>query len=230
MHTASDVLRAALVFPVLFLKWAWAPSERRIWSVWPPAELAKICQYAENTYFWQAQRPAGSADQRAAALSLRILQIPSDRFWKRLHADDLFAAGAHALPIRSDGETHFATIRRKMDCLAVLGQVTEAFWAATKARRPRVFAPSTILKRTLHPAQRDALQAGSLLPLRAPGAAGSGRILCAMPECLLQHRCAASRLVALALSQSILQRGGTEPGGCRAAALQGPIQAFGAVC
>ena len=73
-----------------------------------------------------------------------------------------------------------------------------AFWAALPALR-KACGDRAVLRaihyfeenaRTL--AQRDALQAGQVCCLCSAGAGKRTRILCAMPECLLQHRCAAS--------------------------------------
>ena len=207
-YTASDVLRGSGLSSS-------AAFEMGMAAIWngeygcslAPAELAKICQYAENTYFG---KPSGLLDQLTSAVGGIIFADfadPQQPVLEKIHADGLLPPGM-SLCVTDTRGSHseltgeFAAIRQEMEQIAaflgkkVLGQVTEsAFWAALPALR-KACGDRAVLRaihyfeenaRTL--AQRDALQVCCLC---SAGAGKRTRILCTMPECLLQHRCAAS--------------------------------------
>ena len=211
-YTASDVLRGSGLSSS-------AAFEMGMAAIWngeygcglAPAELAKICQYAENTYFG---KPSGLLDQLTSAVGGIIFADfadPQQPVLEKIHADGLLPPGM-SLCVTDTRGSHseltgeFAAIRQEMEQIAaflgkkVLGQVTEsAFWAALPALRKAcgdraVLRAIHYLKRTLatlRPEGRAGRGRASLLPLQR-GAGKWTRILCAMPECLLQHRCAAS--------------------------------------
>ena len=127
-----------------------------------PPELAKIGQYAENTYFG---KPSGLLDQLTSAVGGVIFADfadPAAPVIEKLHADGLLPAGM-ALCVTDTRGSHsemtgeFAAIRREMEAVAaclgrqVLGQVAEAeFWAALPQvracwRRPRRAAGRPLL-------------------------------------------------------------------------------------
>ena len=141
-------------------------------------ELAKICQYAENTYFG---KPSGLLDQLTSAVGgvlFADFADPSAPKMEKIHAAGLLPAGM-ALCITDTKGSHsemtgeFAAIRREMEAVAacfgkrVLGEVSaDAFWAALPRLRERC-GDRAILRaihyfeentRTL--AQRDALRSG----------------------------------------------------------------------
>ena len=143
-----------------------------------PPELAKIGQYAENTYFG---KPSGLLDQLTSAVGGVIFADfadPAAPVIEKLHADGLLPAGM-ALCVTDTRGSHseltgeFAAIRREMEAVAaclgrqVLGQVAEAeFWAALP--RVRACCGDRAALRAIHYfeenartlAQRDALRAG----------------------------------------------------------------------
>ena len=141
-------------------------------------EMAKICQYAENTYFG---KPCGLLDQLTSAVGGVIFADfadPAAPVIEKLHADGLLPAGM-ALCVTDTRGSHsemtgeFAAIRREMEAVAaclgrqVLGQVAEAeFWAALP--QVRACCGDRAALRAIHYfeenartlAQRDALRAG----------------------------------------------------------------------
>ncbi len=209
-----------------------------------PAELAKICQYAENTYFG---KPSGLLDQLTSAVGGIIFADfadPQQPVLEKIHADGLLPPGM-SLCVTDTRDSHseltgeFAAIRQEMEQIAaflgkkVLGQVTEsAFWAALPALR-KACGDRAVLRaihyfeenaRTL--AQRDALQAGQFAAFAAL-VLESGRAsfaLCQNVYCStdVRHQ---GLSVALALSQSILQG---SPGAWRmqGGGFAGTIQAY----
>ena len=224
-YTASDVLRGSGLSSS-------AAFEMGMAAIWngeygcglAPAELAKICQYAENTYFG---KPSGLLDQLTSAVGGIIFADfadPQQPVLEKIHADGLLPPGM-SLCVTDTRGSHseltgeFAAIRQEMEQIAaflgkkVLGQVTEsAFWAALPALR-KACGDRAVLRaihyfeenaRTL--AQRDALQAGQFDAFAAL-VLESGRAsfaLCQNVYCStdVRHQ---GLSVALALSQSILQ-------------------------
>ena len=221
-YTASDVLRGSGLSSS-------AAFEMGMAAIWngeygcglAPAELAKICQYAENAYFG---KPSGLLE--------------------KIHADGLLPPGM-SLCVTDTRGSHseltgeFAAIRQEMEQIAaflgkkVLGQVTEsAFWAALPALR-KACGDRAVLRaihyfeenaRTL--AQRDALQAGQFDAFAAL-VLESGRAsfaLCQNVYCStdVRHQ---GLSVALALSQSILQ-GSTGAWRMQGGGFAGTIQAY----
>lgn len=212
-YTASDVLRGSGLSSS-------AAFEMGMAAIWngeygcglAPAELAKICQYAENTYFG---KPSGLLPP---GMSLCVTDT----------------RGSH-----SELTGEFAAIRQEMEQIAaflgkkVLGQVTEsAFWAALPALR-KACGDRAVLRaihyfeenaRTL--AQRDALQARQFDAFAAL-VLESGRAsfaLCQNVYCStdVRHQ---GLSVALALSQSILQ-GSTGAWRMQGGGFAGTIQAY----
>ena len=209
-----------------------------------PAELAKICQYAENTYFG---KPSGLLDQLTSAVGGIIFADfadPQQPVLEKIHADGLLPPGM-SLCVTDTRGSHseltgeFAAIRQEMEQIAaflgkkVLGQVTEsAFWAALPALR-KACGDRAVLRaihyfeenaRTL--AQRDALQAGQFAAFAAL-VLESGRAsfaLCQNVYCStdVRHQ---GLSVALALSQSILQ-GSTGAWRMQGGGFAGTIQAY----
>ena len=189
-----------------------------------PAELAKICQYAENTYFG---KPSGLLDQLTSAeggIVFADFADPRTPKIEKLHADGLLPEGMFLCVTDTRGSHseltgEFAAIRQEMEQVAacfgkpLLGQVEEsAFWAALPALRSRC-GDRAVLRaihyfeenaRTL--AQRDALYAKQF-PVFARLVKQSGQAsfaLCQNVYCTadVRHQ---GLSVALALSQSILQ-------------------------
>ena len=178
-YTASDVLRGSGLSSS-------AAFEMGMAAVWnglygcglAPAELAKICQYAENIYFG---KPSGLLDQLTSAVGGVIFADfadPAAPQIEKIHADGLLPEGM-SLCVTDTRGSHseltgeFAAIRQEMEqvaaCLGkqVLGQVREAdFWQALPALRAAC-GDRAVLRaihyfeenaRTL--AQRDVLVAG----------------------------------------------------------------------
>ena len=147
-YTASDVLRGSGLSSS-------AAFEMGMAAIWngeygcglAPAELAKICQYAENAYFG---KPSGLLDQLTSAVGGIIFADfadPQQPVLEKIHADGLLPPGM-SLCVTDTRGSHseltgeFAAIRQEMEQIAaflgkkVLGQVTEsAFWAALPALR-----------------------------------------------------------------------------------------------
>ena len=222
-YTASDVLRGSGLS---------AP------------ELAKICQYAENTYFG---KPSGLLDQLTSAVGGVIFADfadPASPKIEKIHAAGLLPAGM-TLCVTDTRGSHseltgeFAAIRKEMEAVAaqlgakVLGQVQAAdLWAALPRLR-QTCGDRAVLRaihyfeenaRTL--AERDALRAGDFPAfLRLIEASGHASFtLCQNVYCAadVRHQGLSS---ALALSQHLLAgRGGAwrmQGGG-----FAGTIQAF----
>ncbi len=227
-YTASDVLRGSGLSSS-------AAFEMGMAVIWndeygcglAPAQLAKICQYAENIYFG---KPSGLLDQLTSAVGGVIFADfadPQQPAVEKIHADGLLPPGM-SLCVTDTRGSHseltgeFAAIRQEMEQVAdalghrVLGQVKEAdFWAALPALRQQC-GDRAVLRaihyfeenaRTL--AQRDALQSGQFAAFAAL-VLESGRAsfaLCQNVYCStdVRHQ---GLSVALALSQSILQGSG----------------------
>ena len=184
-YTASDVLRGSGLSSS-------AAFEMGMAAIWngeygcglAPAELAKICQYAENTYFG---KPSGLLDQLTSAVGGIIFADfadPQQPVLEKIHADGLLPPGM-SLCVTDTRGSHseltgeFAAIRQEMEQIAaflgkkVLGQVTESAFGqhclrcAKPAATARCCAPSTILKRTLAPLPRGTrCRPGSSLSLQ----------------------------------------------------------------
>ena len=206
--------------------------------------LARICQFAENTYFG---KPSGLLDQLTSAVGGIIFADfadPQQPVLEKIHADGLLPPGM-SLCVTDTRGSHseltgeFAAIRQEMEQIAaflgkkVLGQVTEsAFWAALPALR-KACGDRAVLRaihyfeenaRTL--AQRDALQAGQFAVFAAL-VLESGRAsfaLCQNVYCSTDVRHQGIS-VALALSQSILQ-GSTGAWRMQGGGFAGTIQAY----
>ena len=227
-YTASDVLRGSGLSSS-------AAFEMGMASIWneeystglTPAELAGICQYAENTYFG---KPSGLLDQLTSAVGGIIFADfadPRTPKIEKLHADGLLLEGMFLCVTDTRGShseltSEFAAIRQEMEQVAacfgkpLLGQVEEnAFWKALPVLRS-CCGDRAVLRaihyfeenaRTL--AQRDALYAKQF-PVFAGLVKQSGQAsfaLCQNVYCTadVRHQ---GLSVALALSQSILE--GTE--------------------
>ena len=227
-YTASDVLRGSGLSSS-------AAFEMGMAVIWngeydcglAPTELAKICQYAENTYFG---KPSGLLDQLTSAVGGIIFADfadPASPQIEKIHTDGLLPPGMSLCVTDTRGShseltSEFAAIRKEMEQVAgtlgkkVLGQVTESeFWAALPELRSKC-GDRAVLRaihyfeentRTL--AQRDALQAGKFAAFAAL-VLESGRAsfaLCQNVYCStdVRHQ---GLSVALALSQCILQGSG----------------------
>ena len=227
-YTASDVLRGSGLSSS-------AAFEMGMAAVWngeygcgfAPAQLAKICQYAENTYFG---KPSGLLDQLTSAVGGVIFADfadPQAPVIEKIHADGLLPPGMFLCVTDTRGSHseltgEFAAIRQEMEQVAaalgrqVLGQVKEAdFWAALPRLRQRCGDRAVL--RAIHYfeenaralAQRDALRAKQFAAF-AQLVLESGRAsfaLCQNVYCStdVRHQ---GLSVALALSQSILQGSG----------------------
>ena len=131
----------------------------------PMPELAKICQYAENTYFG---KPSGLLDQLTSAVGGVIFADfadPAQPDIEKIHAAGLLPEGM-SLCVTDTRGSHseltgeFAAIRNEMEAVAsqlgakVLGQVREAdFWrrcpaCALPAVTVPCCGPPTTLRRT----------------------------------------------------------------------------------
>lgn len=224
-YTASDVLRGSGLSSS-------AAFEMGMASIWNEeystgltlAELAGICQYAENTYFG---KPSGLLDQLTSAVGGIIFADfadPRTPKIEKLHADGLLPEGMLLCVTDTRGShseltSEFAAIRQEMEQVAacfgkpLLGQVEEnAFWMALPVLRS-CCGDRAVLRaihyfeenaRTL--AQRDALYAKQF-PVFAGLVKQSGQAsfaLCQNVYCTadVRHQ---GLSIALALSQSILQ-------------------------
>ena len=207
-------------------------------------ELAKICQYAENTYFG---KPSGLLDQLTSAVGGVIFvdfADPADPQIEKIHAAGLLPEGMRLCVTDTRGSHseltgEFAAIRKEMEVVAeqmgknVLGPVKEAdLWAALPRLRKRCGDRAVL--RAVHYfeenaralAQRNALCAGDFPAfLREIEASGhSSYTLCQNVYCStdVRHQ---GLSVALALSQKLLDgKGGAwrmQGGG-----FAGTIQAF----
>ena len=207
-------------------------------------EMAKICQYAENTYFG---KPCGLLDQLTSAVGGVIFADFADPCApqiEKIHAAGLLPEGV-TLCVTDTQASHseltgeFAAIRREMEMIAaclgqrILGQVPESdFWQALPQLRIRCGDRAVL--RAIHYykenaralAQKDALQSGDfaefLRLIRANG--HSSFEYCQNVYCASDPR-HQGLSIALALSQSILEAGGgawrMQGGG-----FAGTIQAF----
>lgn len=224
-YTASDVLRGSGLSSS-------AAFEMGMASIWNEeystgltlAELAGICQYAENTYFG---KPSGLLDQLTSAVGGIIFADfadPRTPKIEKLHADgllpeEMFLCVTDTRGSHSELTSEFAAIRQEMEQVAacfgkpLLGQVEEnAFWMALPVLRS-CCGDRAVLRaihyfeenaRTL--AQRDALYAKQF-PVFAGLVKQSGQAsfaLCQNVYCTadVRHQ---GLSIALALSQSILQ-------------------------
>ena len=224
-YTASDVLRGSGLSSS-------AAFEMGMASIWNEeystgltlAELAGICQYAENTYFG---KPSGLLDQLTSAVGGIIFADfadPQQPVLEKIHADGLLPPGMSLCVTDTRGShseltSEFAAIRQEMEQVAacfgkpLLGQVEEnAFWMALPVLRS-CCGDRAVLRaihyfeenaRTL--AQRDALYAKQF-PVFAGLVKQSGQAsfaLCQNVYCTadVRHQ---GLSIALALSQSILQ-------------------------
>ena len=227
-YTASDVLRGSGLSSS-------AAFEMGMAAVWngeygcglAPAELARICQYAENAYFG---KPSGLLDQLTSAVGGVIFADfadPQKPVIEKIHADGLLPEGMYLCVTDTRGSHseltgEFAAIRYEMErvaaCLGkkVLGQVKETdFWKALPALRKSCGDRAVL--RAIHYfdenaralAQRDALLTKRFEEF-ARLVLESGRAsfaLCQNVYCAtdVRHQ---GLSVALALSQSILQGSG----------------------
>lgn len=224
-YTASDVLRGSGLSSSAAFEMGMAVIWNGMYDCgFAPAELAKICQYAENTYFG---KPSGLLDQLTSAVGGVIFADfadPREPGIEKIHADGLLPEGM-SLCVTDTRGSHseltgeFAAIRQEMEhvaaCLGrkVLGQVKEAdFWAALPALRKQCGDRAVL--RAMHYfeenaralAQHDALRAKRFSEF-AWLVLESGRAsfaLCQNVYCAtdVRHQ---GLSVALALSQSILQ-------------------------
>ena len=244
-YTASDVLRGSGLSSS-------AAFEMGMAAIWngeygcglAPAELAKICQYAENAYFG---KPSGLLDQLTSAVGGIIFADfadPRTPKIEKLHADGLLPEGMFLCVTDTRGSHseltgEFAAIRKEMEAVAaclggkVLGEVSEArFWQ--ELPRLRACCGDRAVLRAIHYfeenartlAQREALTAGGFAAfVRLVEASGHSSFeLCQNVYCAAspQHQ---GLSAALALSQSILSGSGgawrMQGGG-----FAGTIQAF----
>ena len=142
-YTASDVLRGSGLSSSAAFEMGMAVILNGEYGCGlPTPELAKICQYAENTYFG---KPSGLLDQLTSAVGGVIFADfadPAQPDIEKIHAAGLLPEGM-SLCVTDTRGSHseltgeFAAIRNEMEAVAsqlgakVLGQVREAdFWAA----------------------------------------------------------------------------------------------------
>ena len=224
-YTASDVLRGSGLSSSAAFEMGMAAILNGEYGCGLTApELAKICQYAENTYFG---KPSGLLDQLTSAVGGVIFADfadPRTPKIEKLHADGLLPEGMFLCVTDTRGShseltSEFAAIRQEMEQVAacfgkpLLGQVEEnAFWMALPVLRS-CCGDRAVLRaihyfeenaRTL--AQRDALYAKQF-PVFAGLVKQSGQAsfaLCQNVYCTadVRHQ---GLSIALALSQSILQ-------------------------
>ena len=244
-YTASDVLRGSGLSSSAAFEMGMAVILNGEYDCGlPMPELAKICQYAENTYFG---KPSGLLDQLTSAVGGVIFADfadPAQPDIEKIHAAGLLPEGM-SLCVTDTRGSHseltgeFAAIRNEMEAVAsqlgakVLGQVREAdFWAALP--RLRTACGDRAVLRAAHYfeenaralVQRDALRAGDF-PVFLKAIAASGHAsytLCQNVYCStdVRHQ---GLSVALALSQTLLEHSGgawrMQGGG-----FAGTIQAF----
>ena len=207
-------------------------------------EMAKICQYAENTYFG---KPCGLLDQLTSAVGGVIFANFADPCApeiEKIHAAGLLPEGV-TLCVTDTQASHseltgeFAAIRQEMEAVAaclggkVLGQVPETdFWAALP--RLRTACGDRAVLRAIHYYEENArtlAQRRALLEKRFADFAAlvleSGRAsfaLCQNVYCAtdVRHQ---GLSVALALSQSILQ-GSSGAWRMQGGGFAGTIQAY----
>ena len=244
-YTASDVLRGSGLSSSAAFEMGMAVILNGEYGCGLSApELAKVCQYAENTYFG---KPSGLLDQLTSAVGGVIFADfadPQEPKIDKIHADGLLPKGM-TLCVTDTRGSHseltgeFAAIRHEMEAVAaqlgakVLGQVQESdFWAALPRLR-RTCGDRAVLRaihyfeenaRTLR--QRNALLAGDFPAfLREIEASGhSSFTQCQNVYCStdVRHQ---GLSAALALSQKLLDGNGgawrMQGGG-----FAGTIQAF----
>ena len=224
-YTASDVLRGSGLSSSAAFEMGMAMILNTEYGCGLDAPaLARICQFAENTYFG---KPSGLLDQLTSAVGgvlFADFADPTAPKIEKIHADGVLPEGM-TLCVTDTRGSHseltgeFAAIRQEMEQVAacfgkpLLGQVEEsAFWAALPALRSRC-GDRAVLRaihyfeenaRTL--AQREALYVRRF-PVFAELVKQSGQAsfaLCQNVYCTadVRHQ---GLSVALALSQSILQ-------------------------
>lgn len=244
-YTASDVLRGSGLSSSAAFEMGMAAILNGEYGCGLDAPaLAKICQYAENTYFG---KPSGLLDQLTSAVGGVIFADfadPAAPVLEKIHAAGLLPEGM-TLCVTDTRGSHseltgeFAAIRNEMEQVAVhlgakvLGQVQEsAFWAALP--RLRKACGDRAVLRAIHYfeenaralAQRNALVSGDfpafLHLIRESGHASFA--FCQNVYCAADPR-HQGLSVALAASQSLLEgQGGAwrmQGGG-----FAGTIQAF----
>ena len=224
-YTASDVLRGSGLSSSAAFEMGMAMILNTEYGCGLDAPaLARICQFAENTYFG---KPSGLLDQLTSAVGGIIFADfadPRTPKIEKLHADGLLPEGMFLCVTDTRGShseltSEFAAIRQEMEQVAacfgkpLLGQVEEnAFWMALPVLRS-CCGDRAVLRaihyfeenaRTL--AQRDALYAKQF-PVFAGLVKQSGQAsfaLCQNVYCTadVRHQ---GLSIALALSQSILQ-------------------------
>ena len=223
-YTASDVLRGSGLSSS-------AAFEMGMASIWneeystglTPAELAGICQYAENTYFG---KPSGLLDQLTSAVGGIIFADFADlRAPKieKLHADGLLPEGMF-LCVTDTRASHseltgeFAAIRNEMEAVAaclggkVLGEVDEKrFWQ--ELPRLREQCGDRAVLRAIHYFEENARTLAQRAALAAGDFAAFARLVeksgHSSFECCQNVYCASSPKhqglsAALAISQNIL--------------------------
>ena len=224
-YTASDVLRGSGLSSSAAFEMGMAAILNGEYGCGLTApELAKICQYAENTYFG---KPSGLLDQLTSAVGGVIFADfadPKKPRIEKIHTAGLLPADM-TLCVTDTRDSHseltgeFAAIRNEMESVAaclggkVLGQVKEQeFWTALPRLR-RACGDRAVL-RTVHYfeenaralAQRNALVSGDfnafLQLILESGHASFG--LCQNVYCStdVRHQ---GLSVALALSQTLLE-------------------------
>ena len=223
-YTASDVLRGSGLSSSAAFEMGMAAILNGEYGCRLTApELAKICQYAENTYFG---KPSGLLDQLTSAVGgvlFADFADPTAPKIEKIHADGVLPEGM-TLCVTDTRASHseltgeFAAIRNEMEAVAaclggrVLGEVEEKhFWKELPRLREQC-GDRAVLRaihyfeenaRTL--AQRDALVAGDFAAFaRLVEKSGHSSF-----ECCQNVYCASSPKhqglsAALAISQSIL--------------------------
>ena len=147
-YTASDVLRGSGLSSSAAFEMGMAVILNDEFDCGLTApELAKICQYAENTYFG---KPSGLLDQLTSAVGgvlFADFADPAEPVMEKIHADGLLPAGM-TLCVTDTRGSHseltgeFAAIRHEMEAVArcfgkkVMGEVEEqTFWKELKRVR-----------------------------------------------------------------------------------------------
>ena len=227
-YTTSDVLRGSGLSSSAAFEMGMAVVWNGLYSCGLEAPaLARICQYAENTYFG---KPSGLLDQLTSAVGGVIFADFADPVApqiEKIHAQGLLPEGMFLCVTDTRGSHseltgEFAAIRSEMEqvaaCLGrkVLGQVREAdFWA--ELPRLRTACGDRAVLRAIHYfaenartlAQRNALRTGRfaefLSLVKASGQASFA--LCQNVYCTsdVRHQ---GLSVALALSQCLLEGSG----------------------
>lgn len=181
-YTASDVLRGSgLSSSAAFEMGIAVILNDEFDCGFPAPELAKICQYAENTYFG---KPCGLLDQLTSAVGGVIFADfadPTQPTIEKIHADGLLPTGMNLCVTDTRGSHseltgEFAAIRQEMEAVAhwfgkrVMGEVDEAeFW--TKLPELRTACGDRAVLRAMHYftenaralAQKQTLQQGDFV-------------------------------------------------------------------